>query len=98
MPVCVCFTRRLPLQDVPLLTVAAPLQHLLLAVLAAAARRRPPGRRALAGVQLPGAVTRHRAVLLTWQPSTESPWQQEGGRGKGERGGERRGQLVSLSG
>lgn len=55
-----------------LLTVVAPLVQLLLAVLAAAARRRPAGRRALAGVELPGAVARHGAVLLAWQPPAVS--------------------------
>lgn len=47
-----------------LLTVGALLMELLFASLAAVAQRRPPGGRALASVQLPGAMTRHRPVLL----------------------------------
>lgn len=46
------------------LTVGALLMELLFASLAAAAHGRPPGGRALARVQLPRAVARHRPVLL----------------------------------
>lgn len=63
--------------------------QLLLAVLAAAAGRRPPGRRALAGVELPGAVARHGAVLLAWQPPAVSMATQRSEKQGGERGNDR---------
>lgn len=50
----------------PTLTVGALLVELLFASLAAVAQRCPPGGGALASVQLPGAMTRHRPVLLVW--------------------------------
>lgn len=64
--------------------------QLLFAVLAAAAGRRPSGRGALASVQLPRAVARHRAILLAWQPPVVS-MATEGGMGI-----RRAGQLMSL--
>lgn len=72
-----------------LLTVVAPLVQLLLAVLAAASRGRPPGRRALAGVELPGAVARHGAVLLAWQPPAVSMATQRSEKQGDKRGNDR---------
>lgn len=70
-----------------LLTIVALLVQILFAVLAAAACCRPSGRGAFAGVQLPWAVTRYWAILLTWQPSVVAMATERKGREERQEGG-----------